>query len=197
MILVILGHPREGSFNHAIAACVVETLQAIGHEVVFHDLYREGFDPVLPYQEVPDDAPLDDIISDHCSEASQAEGFVIVHPNWWGQPPALLKGWVDRVMRPSVAYRFLEGDAGEGAPDLRARFALVFNTSDTMPEREMEAFGDPLETLWKNCIFGLCGVMEFLRATYSPVVTSTPEERRLWLCDVAERVRRIFSTEAK
>ena len=157
MILVILGHPCKRCVNHAIAACAIETLEAIGYEVLFHDLYRDGFDPVLPYREIPDDGPLDDTISDHCREVSRTEGFVIVHPNWWGQPPALLKGWVDRVMRP--ALRFLEGNEGEGAPDLRARFALVFNTSDTMPEREMEAFSDPLETIWKNCIFGLCGVV--------------------------------------
>ena len=49
-------------------------------------------------------------------EISVADGVVIIHPNWWGQSPAILKGWVDRVIRPGVAYEFLEDDKGEGVP---------------------------------------------------------------------------------
>jgi len=49
---------------------------------------------------------------------SEASGIVIVHPNWWGQPPAILKGWVDRVLRPGVAYEFTEGDQGKVSPKI-------------------------------------------------------------------------------
>ena len=44
----------------------------------------------------------------------RADGIIAIHPNWWGQPPAMLKGWIDRVLRPDVACKFLEGDGGEG-----------------------------------------------------------------------------------
>ena len=89
----------------------------------------------------------------HCSEIASADGIIIVHPNWWGQPPAILKGWVDRVSRPGVAYRFLEGDGGEGVPVglLKAETAIIFNTSNTPEEREATVFGDPLDNLWKAC----------------------------------------------
>ncbi len=118
----------------------------------------------------------------------------MVHPNWWGQPPAILKGWVDRVIRPGVAYQFLEGDSGEGVPCglLAARTAIVFNTSNTDAEREQMVFGDPLETIWKNCIFDLCGVKDFHRQTYSVVVTSTLQQRLAWLDDVWAVVNRYF-----
>jgi putative NADPH-quinone reductase len=75
---------------------------------------------------------------------------------------------------------------------LKAKLALVFNTSDTLPEREAEAFGDPLATLWKNCIFGFCGVREFHRKTFSVVVTSTQDRRRQWLREVEETVGNLF-----
>jgi len=73
------------------------------------------------------------VLEQHCQEIAQAQGIVIVHPNWWGQPPAILKGWVDRVLRPEVAYRFREGDAGDGVPVglLKAKAAVVFTTSNT------------------------------------------------------------------
>ena len=148
-ISVILAHPNSSSFNHAIAAKTVATLKREGFEVYFHDLYKEKFDPLLPAEEIPQKAFLSDVIKEHCKQASEVDGFVIIHPNWWGTPPAILTGWVDRIMRPGIAYEFLENDNGEGVPNglLNAHKALVFNTSNTETEREKEVFLDPLETI--------------------------------------------------
>ncbi|MBN1584533.1 MAG: NAD(P)H-dependent oxidoreductase [Anaerolineae bacterium] len=195
-ISVILGHPQPGSFNHAIAQTVVRTLTQNGHTAWSHDLYAEQFDPILPAGEIPKEAALDAVIQQHCDEITRAEGIVIVHPNWWGQPPAILKGWVDRVIRPGVAYAFMEGDGGEGVPVglLRAHTAVVFNTANTPEKREIEVFGDPLHLLWKNCVFDLCGVSTFYRTMYRVIITSSPEQRRVWLHDVEEIVDRFFPT---
>jgi putative NADPH-quinone reductase len=196
-VLVVVAHPDRGSFNHAIAAACCGELARNGHEVVFHDLYGEGFDPILPHGEFPKGAPLPPAIQGHCDEVAQAEGIVIVHPNWWGMPPAILKGWVDRVIRPGVAYEFLEGDQGEGTPRglLKARCAVVFNTSNTAADREKEVFGDPLEAIWKECIFGLCGIPTFHRRMFGIVVTSTDSERQGWLAEVASTIDHHFPPE--
>jgi len=193
-ISVILAHPDKSSFNHAIAEVAVQTLKSNGHTVSFHDLYDEKFAPLLLAKEIRAGGPLAPAIQKHCDEISQARGIIIVHPNWWGQPPAILKGWVDRVFRPEVAYKFLEGDGGEGVPQglLPAQAAIVFNTSNTPRERETAVFGDPLETIWKNCIFGLCGVKNFHRRNFSVIITSTLEERNAWLKEVQEIVNRYF-----
>jgi putative NADPH-quinone reductase len=193
-VLVILAHPRSNSFNHAIGEAAVHVLEAEGHQVAFHDLYAEGFDPILGWKEIPKGSQIDGTIAMHCRDLVEAEGIIVVHPNWWGMPPAMLKGWVDRVIRPGVAYEFLEGDSGDGVPRglLQASIALVFNTSNTPLQREQEAFGDPLQTLWKNCIFGLCGVGDFRRKSYGVVVISTEEQRKAWLDDVRETVRQCF-----
>jgi NAD(P)H dehydrogenase (quinone) len=194
-ISVILGHPKRGSFNHAIAETVVQALKTNGHEVAFHDLYQEAFDPVLPDVELPKGAVVPTLIMRHCDEIAAADGIVIVHPNWWGQPPAILKGWIDRVIRPGVAYEFKEGDSGEGIPVglLRAKSALIFNTSNTDAQREQEVFGDPLERIWKDCIFGLCGVKHVNRRTFGVMVMSTEQQREAWLDEVRETVGRCFS----
>ncbi|MBS1125579.1 MAG: dehydrogenase (Quinone) [Nitrospirae bacterium] len=194
-ISVILGHPKRGSFNHAIAETVVQTLKTNGHEVAFHDLYQEAFDPVLPDVELPKGAVVPALIMRHCDEIAAADGIVIVHPNWWGQPPAIVKGWIDRVIRPGVAYEFKEGDSGEGIPVglLRAKSALIFNTSNTEAQREQEVFGDPLERIWKDCIFGLCGVKQVNRRTFGVMVMSTEQQREAWLDEVRETVGRCFS----
>ena len=193
-LLIILGHPGPGSFNHSVASCVAQALQAEGHAVVLHDLYAEGFDPNLPTQEIPQQGPVPKHIQQHCDELRAAEGIVIVHPNWWGQPPAILKGWIDRVFRPGIAYRFQEGDAGEGVPIglLRARSVLIINTSNTPSGREEATFGDPLELIWRRCVFGLCGVSRIYRRIFSVVVTSTVEQRKQWLREAEELARNIF-----
>jgi hypothetical protein len=58
--------------------------------------------------------------------------------------------------------------------------------------REIEVFGDPLETIWKNCIFGLCGIDIFYRKMFGIIVTSSEIQRRKWLDDVAEKIDRYF-----
>ena len=197
-VLVVLAHPDRKSFNHAIAEVAKEEIRAKGHEPIVHDLYRENFDPVLPADEIPRDASLPEGIAAHCRELVSAGGIVIVHPNWWGQPPALLKGWVDRVIRPGVAYEFTEGDKGEGVPRglLTGKSVIVFNTSNTPTRREEEVFGDPLENLWKNCIFELCGVARFYRRMFNVIVVSTKEQRKSWLEEVREITGRHFPEDA-
>ncbi len=193
-VSVILAHPNKKSFNHAIAVTALETLKQNGHIVSFHDLYEEKFDPILQTEEIARNAALPAIIEQHCKQISEADGIVIVHPNWWGQPPAILKGWVDRVIRPGVAYEFLGNDKGEGVPCglLKIKSAIVFNTSNTEANREEEVFRDPLETIWKNCIFGLCGVKNFYRRMFNIIVTSSEEQRIDWLREVRLTIDKYF-----
>jgi putative NADPH-quinone reductase len=195
--LIILAHPDPSSFNHAIARTIAETLRGQGHQVCLHDLYAEKFESDLPANEIPRMAILPEEIQRHCSDLANADGLVFVHPNWWGMPPAILKGWIDRVIRPDVAYRFLEGDSGEGVPLglLKARTALVFNTSNTSVLREQTVFGDPLETLWKNCILKFCGVDTIYRRMFNVIVTSTPDQRSSWLAEVRTTVHTYFPVE--
>jgi len=193
-ISIILAHPNPGSFNHAIAATAADSLRRNGHEVVLHDLCQEQFSPLLTAAELQKDARLEPVVARHCREIASADGIIIVHPNWWGMPPAILKGWIDRVLRPEVAYRFVEGDKGEGMPVglLKTRAAIVFNTANTPDGREKECFGDPLETLWKKCVFDLCGVKHVHRRTFAVVVTSTPGQRADWLTEARETAQRLF-----
>jgi NAD(P)H dehydrogenase (quinone) len=194
-ISIILGHPNPESFNHALARAVQDQLVKLGHSVAFHDLYAEGFDPNLPIAELGREAELPPLVKKHCEEIVPADGIVVVHPNWWGQPPAMLKGWVDRVLRQGTAYKFQVGDNGEGVPVglLRAKAALIINTSNTPQERELAVFGDPLENLWNRCIFDFCGVKKVVRRNFAVVIVSTIEERRKWLQEAAALAAKTFT----
>jgi NAD(P)H dehydrogenase (quinone) len=192
-IMTVTAAPSTESFGYAIAARVRKYLESAGHRVIFHDLYREQFPPLLPVEEIPYGAETDPTVAAHCSELTASDGIVIVHPNWWGQPPAVLKGWVDRVFRPGTAYLYegKPGEIGTVTGLLSGKFALVFTTGDTDEETERSYFHDPLETLWRYSIFGFCGVTRFLRHHFSVIMISTEQQRRMWL-DEAETVTKNF-----
>ncbi len=188
-ILVVLGHQNPKSYNQAIVQTAIDEMKQLGHEVIFHDLYAEGFDPILTQEELDSEKPTDPVVLQHIDETLSADGIMIVHPNWWGQPPAILKGWVDRVLRQGMVYRFTpEGPVGE----LAGKAALVITTSNTPREVEVGVYGDPLENLWKNVTFALVGLTNFLRRNFESIIMSTPKQRTEWLEEVRSLVRKQF-----
>ncbi|MFJ6783003.1 NAD(P)H-dependent oxidoreductase [Streptomyces yangpuensis] len=181
---VYLAHPRAGSFNHAVFDAVVGELEGRGCAVVAHDLCAEGFPPLLSAGETGTISPAasadDPQVDLHRREVAGLDALVFVHPNWWGMPPAVLTGWVQRVLVPGVAYKLGTAD-GEPAGLLRAGRALVLNTSDAPGEREEAEFGDPLQRIWAACVLPYVGVVDVRRVVFRTVTDSPDETRRAWL----------------
>ena len=189
-ILLILGHPKPNSFNHAIAETAVAALKTLGHEVIVRDLYQERFDPVLPCGEenLPEEE-LPKYLQDHLCDFKEADGVVFVHPNWWGGPPAILRGWVDRVVRGNSCYQFTP----EGVVSyVGGKTVQVFSTSNTPREVELNVYGDPIESFWKVVVFGLLGTKSFERRNFESVVMSNLDERKGWLAEVETILQRRF-----
>lgn len=175
-------------------------MEAEGHQIEHHDLYAEGFDPCLTAEEAYSIGDTledvlsrseDPVVSRHRAGISEAEGLLVVHPNWWGKPPAILAGWMDRVLVPGVAYRL---QTAEGLPEglLSIRKAVVFNTSDTEAERERLDLGDPLELIWGRCVLPYCGALDYERHVFRPVVGSSYPQRQDWLEKTAHICRHAF-----
>ncbi|QIK09430.1 NAD(P)H-dependent oxidoreductase [Streptomyces sp. Je 1-4] len=181
---VYLAHPRPGSFNHAVFDAVVEELSGRGSQVVAHDLCAEGFAPLLSAEEtetVAAASPTQDAqVMLHRTEVATLDALVFVHPNWWGMPPAVLTGWVQRVLAPGVAYKLGTAE-GEPIGLVKAGRALVLNTSDTPAEREESEFGDPLQNIWASCVLPYVGVTDVRRVVFRTVTDSAGETRADWL----------------
>ena len=191
--MMVIAHPASGSFSHAMADAAQQVLAEKGYSCQRHDLYAEGFNPVQPVPESGNTASEDPLVEAHCRELAGADLILVFHPNWWSQPPAILKGWIDRVFRLGTAYGYPDGVGYEGVPVglLRARHALVFNTSNTPLAREQAVFGDPLETLWRHSVFALCGVGSVRRRMVGPMAGSTDAQRSGWLNDVRALVGQV------
>lgn len=192
---VVLAHPYHLSFNHAIFGTVAETLKNMGLTAYCHDLYKEGFNPLLSSNELGTDTSDDPLVNMYAEELVVSDYLFFIHPNWWGQPPAILKGYIDRVIRPPHAYDFPEDDSGGGLPieKLRAKYGIVYNTSNTEAEREENYFGDPLENIWKQCVFGFLGIKQFHRRMFRIISESNAGQRTEWLETVKEDIKKIVT----
>ncbi len=108
-IQVVHCHPLTSSYNHALFGAIVETLQANGHEVVATDLYREGFAPAMTGHEretYMQEAYDHRAVAGYVDTLKTVEGLVLCFPHWWFAMPAMLKGWVDRVWGPGIAFDY-------------------------------------------------------------------------------------------
>lgn len=110
---VILCHPQADSFNAAVAHRYCETVREIGHTAVVRDLYRIGFDPVLQSDERPQstDIVLAPDVAAEIEEIRSADVFVLIYPIWFGTPPAMLKGYVERVFGAGFDHRAMRDHA--------------------------------------------------------------------------------------
>lgn len=97
---VIVAHPEPGSFAMSVARTYIEAVGALGHEAVLRDLYRMDFDPVLKAEERLPEGPFTPApdVSAELAVIEGADVFVLVYPLWFGTPPAILKGYIERVM---------------------------------------------------------------------------------------------------
>ncbi len=187
---LILAHPDAGSLNHALARSILEALEEVGHTVELHDLYAERFDPVLPAEEMRTHRSTDPRVESHVRELGEADGLILVHPVWFDAPPAILKGWVERVVR--------EGDAYERPADggfrglLNARAALLVTTANAPYDA---AAGDALDHFWRDFVLAAAGIDTVERVHLTPVIASDLATRRGWLEEVAERAEALFPAD--
>ncbi|MBD3764453.1 MAG: NAD(P)H-dependent oxidoreductase [Rhodobacterales bacterium] len=110
--LIVYCHPSGGSFTAAVRDRVLAGLNAAGAEVRVHDLYARGFQPALTgpewtgYLDCPANcAP----VAAEVADIRWADTLIFVYPTWWYGLPAMLKGWLDRVLLPDVAFLMPDG----------------------------------------------------------------------------------------
>lgn len=154
---VIFAHPRAESFTGTMANAYATKAKALGHDVIVRDLYRMNFSPALREEELPfgpNFAPAPDVAAER-QELANVDVFALFYPFWLNAPPAMLKGYLDRVFGFGFAY----GKDGRSVPLLQGRMLITFSSSGA-PDywvREtgaMEAIGK----LFDRYFAELCGL---------------------------------------
>ena len=166
---VIFAHPNVQSFTASVAKTYADTVRGMGQEVVVRDLYRMEFDPCLKAGEIPCDAgfaPEADVVAERAI-LQDANVFALVYPLWLYAPPAILKGYLERVFGFGFAY----GGAGHSYnPLLEGRKLISFSSSGS-PSAWAQQTGalDAIHTLFDRCFAKNCGMTVLEHVNVGPM----------------------------
>jgi NAD(P)H dehydrogenase (quinone) len=162
--LIVYCHPNPDSLSGALYAAAVETLTARGHTLRAFDLYAEDFQPVLTREEriayLTHPGLIEARVQSHADALKWAEHLVFVFPIWFYGPPAMLKGWLERVWLPGVAFMPPPKKGAPAVPGLRHVQRLTVITHGGAPWWWLKVIGDPARRLFtrglralmaKNC----------------------------------------------
>lgn len=194
-ILVLFCHPDPASFQATILTELVARLSDRGHAVQVIDLYGEGFDPVLDqaaWRAHRQDRPAGDDLADHIGALRGCEGLIFVYPTWWYGLPATLKGWLDRVWQPGVAFAMEGGVFRTHHLDNVKRFAVV-TTCGSPGWFIRRVVGDPAR---RQVMRGLA--LQFarrLRTSWQPIYdvdSRSPADLARARARAVDRVARLF-----
>lgn len=173
-VLVVYAHPNPKSFNRAVLDSFIEGLGKAGHTYDVVDLYAINFNPCLSvndFEKIRAGTNSDDILEQQ-KKVDGAEALAFVHPNWWTGMPAILKGWIDRVLSLGYAYK-MDEDTGRPIGLLKHKKALIMVTAGSPEElAKMNGSAAALEKIWCHEIMQFCGIPEVnLKVFYSVIVT--------------------------
>ena len=193
---IIITHPSASSFTQSVAKAYGTAVKELGHDVVVRDLYRLGFDPCLKSPERPDAGRYSepaDVAAEHALLAD-CDVFAFFYPIWFGTPPAMTKGYVERVFNHGFAFDAFH--AGRSEPLLKGRRLISFTSSgSTNAWLEERGVWLSLRTVFDDYIAAVRG-MTVADHVHFPSVTEGLDGR--WvaehLCKVRATVRKHFST---
>lgn len=196
-IAVVLAHPDHESFNASIARACIGELARLGHQGLLRDLYWIDFDPRLKRGEIPRDggyAPAPDVVEER-AKLADVDAFVFVYPLWFNAPPAILKGYVDRVFSMDFGYA---PDFGGTRPLLGGKKLVSFTTSGA-PDHWVRSTGalDALLNIFDFHLSGVCGLSTSHTHFGGVIHNLTPEAGEDILQQVRDTLARQFPTGAQ
>ena len=188
-VLLILSHPNEASFCASIAKRIKKGFEEYEWtdetvEVICHSLYEEEFFPVLPIEELKSKYSFDPSVQMYIDNLLGCDCLFFIHPDWWGQPPAILKGWLDRVFRPGIAYDYegVDFEDKHPVPRLEDKKGCVIITTDLVYTEENQHY---FEEIWNGRVFEYCGIQPCGVEVYYDMHNSTFGDRVRWLENLA------------
>jgi NAD(P)H dehydrogenase (quinone) len=173
--LIVFAHPSHDSFNFSLLETVVACLRAKGHEIEINDLYAMSFDPVMTATEISKRLAPDQIAKEQ-AKVAWADTLFFIFPVWWWTPPAILKGWLERVLCQDFAFKYDVG-LNRLVGMLAGRKAVIISTSSADPASYESSWQAGSQTSYVNDILLMCGIRVVKLMNFSNIHAFTfPEE---------------------
>jgi putative NADPH-quinone reductase len=190
-ILVVYCHPCEDSFNASVLKVTRDALAERGHEFRVCDLYREGFDPVMrapEWKTYHDPERNLEPVSEQVERLKWAEAVVFIYPTWWYGPPAMLKGWLERVLVPGFAFEVPTAKRGPVPKLKHITRVIVLTTCGATPFLSW-VMGQPGRRILLRGFRSICST--FCRTSYLALYrmdSASPSERASHLLRVRGKI---------
>lgn len=192
-VVIVFNHPYEGSFCSAILASVEQGLQRANHEVDVINLDKEGFNPVMTSQDLrafKDKMPIDPKVLEYKHRLEQADHIVFIFPIWWELMPAMMKGFIDKVIFPGVAFDYKNDSNTRMKPLLTQVKGLSLITTMNTPRILYRLiFGNAIQKALMIGTFWKLGYKNRKWISFNMVKSVSEEKRKMWL----KRVENAFS----
>ncbi len=184
--LIIYAHPNANSLNHHFKQTIVNLLEKQEDEVVVRDLYQLNFDPILSLSDM-EGQRRGMVAADVQQEQdfiTWADQITFIYPIWWTGMPAMMKGYIDRVMSYGFAYRY---DQGVQKGLLTGKTAVIIN-SHGKSHSEYEAIGmdKALSLTSDKGIYTYCGLTIKQHFFFDRADRPAPESVDLWTNQLVE-----------
>jgi NAD(P)H dehydrogenase (quinone) len=194
--LLVYCHPKPDSFNAAVKDLVLQKLCAAGAEVRLTDLYGRHFQPVLttPEWESYLTCPANcDPVAQDVADLKWCDTLIFVYPTWWYGLPAMLKGWLDRVLLPGVAFLMPDATSTNIRPGLHHITRLgVFTTCGASRWLTWVIGAPGKRTLMRGVGFLCAPRKRRVFAAHYQMDSSTEASRSSHLASVARRMDRLI-----
>jgi NAD(P)H dehydrogenase (quinone) len=176
--LIIYAHPNPKSFNHAIKEIVEGKIKKAGNGFEMRDLYAIGFSPELGGKDLvagQQGQLLDDIKKEQDC-ISNSDILIFIHPIWWFNMPAILKGYIDRVFTYGFAYGVNEkGPYGL----LTNKEVILINTTGGAEENYVKyGYNAALRKTIEDGTFGFCGMKVIMHRYFYAVPYVSDQKRK-------------------
>jgi len=178
-IVVITGHSDPESFSGALSRAYIEGASSSTAQVRYLDLSQLTFDPILRYG-YRQRMELEEDLKQAQEWISWADHLVIVYPVWWGAMPAILKGFFDRVLLSGFAYR-MRDNSSMWDKLLTGKTAHMIVTMDTPRWYNRLIYNRANHMIMKRNILGFCGIKTVGITEFTPVSSSSEQQRSSWL----------------
>ena len=199
--LVIYCHPRPDSYTAAVRDEVLNALDGKGVETRLIDLYRSGFDPVMSPEEhasYEDESCNQKGFEADIADLKWCDTLIFVYPTWWYGLPAMLKGWLDRVFVPGVAFSMPDGVNKNIRPGLQnIRNICVFTTCGASRWLTFFVGAPGRKTILRGLRLMCAKACRTLFVAHYAMDSSTPETRKDHLDRVARQLNRFVPAPPK
>ncbi len=174
--LVIYTHPNHHSLNYGLLETVTETLSKNNQKFEVLDLYQEAFDPVLVFNKEVKRSEMykDPYMSPYRDAIKRADRIILIYPIFWGRPPAMLLGFIDRLFASNFAYQDNGGLLPTGL--LKGKEAIVISTMKGPKHYLRFWLNNAHQVLMRRALFSFVGINKVKFFEFGGIEGKTPTE---------------------